>query len=175
MALVTITEASKLTKKNRTTLYRYIKDGKLSKTTDETGKDKLDTSELLRVFGVLQKDNSNTTNNNEKQHEATNISVAKIQEMQHKIQQLEQQLLSKDELLKAKGDHIDSLKQALMLLEHKKDTAIIKEDTVDIPPQPTEIINSISQPSIEIQESEHITTESVTTEKPKRKKFLGLF
>lgn len=127
MALVTITEASKLTKKNRTTLYRYIKEGKLSKTTDETGKDKLDTSELLRVFGSLHATDKTTLHNTEKQHNTTQKDDVKINELQQKIQQLEQQLLNRDELLKAKDDHIGSLKQALMLLEHQKDNATIEQ------------------------------------------------
>ena len=171
MALVTITEASKLTQKNRTTLYRYIKEGKLSKTTDDKGKDKLDTSELLRVFGSLHATNNTTLHNIEKQHDATQNNVAQTTELQQKIQQLEQQLLNKDELLKAKDDHISSLKQALMLLEYKKEE---KE-------QPTPIKEELTQPP-EAEQVTHSTAETEPTveeiaepEKPKRKKFLGIF
>jgi len=52
MALVSISEASRLTNKSRTTVHRYISKGKLSICTDENGVKKIDTSELLRVFGA---------------------------------------------------------------------------------------------------------------------------
>ncbi|MEX9942639.1 helix-turn-helix domain-containing protein [Providencia rettgeri] len=51
MALVSISEAARLTGKSRTTVQSYIKQGKLTKCTDSGGHSKLDTSELLRVFG----------------------------------------------------------------------------------------------------------------------------
>lgn len=49
MALVTVIEAADLTGKSRQTIYRHIKEGKLSK----TASGKLDTAELLRVYGEL--------------------------------------------------------------------------------------------------------------------------
>ncbi|UYZ85597.1 helix-turn-helix domain-containing protein (plasmid) [Entomomonas sp. E2T0] len=173
MALVTITEASKLTKKNRTTLYRYIKEGKLSKTTDDAGKDKLDTSELLRVFGALHATKDTMLHNTEKQHIATQNDVAKTNELQQKIQQLEQQILNKDELLKAKDDHISSLKQALMLLEYKKEE---KEQSTPIQEEPTQPpeAEQVSQPTAEIEPQVEEVVEP-EPEKPKRKKFLGIF
>lgn len=51
MALVSISEAARLTGKSRTTVQSYIKQGKLTKSTDSSGTSKLETSELLRVFG----------------------------------------------------------------------------------------------------------------------------
>lgn len=54
MALVSISEASRLTNKSRTTVHRYISKGKLSICTDENGVKKIDTSELLRVFGAFK-------------------------------------------------------------------------------------------------------------------------
>ncbi|MFO6494521.1 helix-turn-helix domain-containing protein [Hafnia alvei] len=53
MALVSVTEAARLTGKNRATIHRYIKQGKLSQSTDATGAKKVETSELLRVFGTI--------------------------------------------------------------------------------------------------------------------------
>ncbi|MCQ8779935.1 helix-turn-helix domain-containing protein, partial [Escherichia coli] len=54
MALVSISEASRLTNKSRTTVHRYISKGKLSICTDENGVKKIDTSVLLRVFGAFK-------------------------------------------------------------------------------------------------------------------------
>jgi YD repeat-containing protein len=53
MSLLNISEASKTTGKSRATLYKYIKDGRLSTVQDNDGQKKIDTSELLRVFGEL--------------------------------------------------------------------------------------------------------------------------
>jgi len=53
MAQVSISEAARLTGKSRKTLHTYISSGKLTKVTDNQGKPKIDTSELIRVFGNL--------------------------------------------------------------------------------------------------------------------------
>jgi len=56
MALVTITEAAKLVLRSRRTLYRDIDKGRLSKSVAHDGATVIDTSELLRVYGVLYKE-----------------------------------------------------------------------------------------------------------------------
>lgn len=61
MALVTISEASRLTGKARKTLYAHIKSGKVS---SRLGKDKvrrIDTSELARVYDLSLKGKSKVT------------------------------------------------------------------------------------------------------------------
>ena len=50
MAKLTITDAARVTGVSRVTLHRYIKAGKLSRSTDGT----IDTAELLRIGLVLQ-------------------------------------------------------------------------------------------------------------------------
>ena len=52
MAKLTITDAARVTGVSRVTLHRYIKAGKLSRSTDGT----IDTAELLRIGLVLQSD-----------------------------------------------------------------------------------------------------------------------
>jgi hypothetical protein len=52
MAKLTITDAARVTGVSRVTLHRYIKAGKLSRSTDGT----IDTAELLRIGLVLQPD-----------------------------------------------------------------------------------------------------------------------
>jgi hypothetical protein len=52
MAKLTITDAARVTGVSRVTLHRYIKTGKLSRSTDGT----IDTAELLRIGLVLQPD-----------------------------------------------------------------------------------------------------------------------
>ena len=60
MALVTITEAAKLVRRSRRTLYRDIDKGRLSKSVTHDGATVIDTSELLRVYGMLYKDGPET-------------------------------------------------------------------------------------------------------------------
>lgn len=54
MAVVSISEASRLVGKTRQTLYNDRNSGKLSWTTLETGKPGIDTAELQRVYGQLR-------------------------------------------------------------------------------------------------------------------------
>jgi len=56
MTFVTITEAAKLVRRSRRTLYRDIDKGRLSKTVAHDGAAAIDTAELLRVYGMLYKD-----------------------------------------------------------------------------------------------------------------------
>ena len=53
MALLTISAAARAAGKDRGTIKRYIKQGMLSVTTDVAGNTRIDTSELMRVFGEL--------------------------------------------------------------------------------------------------------------------------
>lgn len=53
MAEVNISEAARLAQKGRSTIQRYIKDGKLSCGKDAQGNPVIDTAELVRVFGKL--------------------------------------------------------------------------------------------------------------------------
>lgn len=53
MAIVSISEAARLVGKSRTTVQKYIKQGKLSKCADGNNSIGIDTSELIRVFGNI--------------------------------------------------------------------------------------------------------------------------
>ncbi len=49
MSLISISEASELTGKSIPTIYRHVKDGKLTKVDN-----KIDTTELLRIYGAFR-------------------------------------------------------------------------------------------------------------------------
>lgn len=51
--LVSISEAARIVRRGRATLYRDIDKGRLNKTVAPTGESVLDTSELIRVYGQL--------------------------------------------------------------------------------------------------------------------------
>ena len=55
MAIHNITDSALLVKKSRRTIQRYIASGKLTMVSNSLGKPQIDTSELIRVFGVLSK------------------------------------------------------------------------------------------------------------------------
>ena len=97
MAKISISEAARLTGKNRTTLHRHIKSGKLSKFLDNDNAPLLDTSELMRVYptfkapvavqqvaGVLQSNN--------KQQLATGDATAEIELLKLKLQHAEEKI-----------------------------------------------------------------------------------
>lgn len=123
MALVSISEAARLTGKARSTLHKYIKQGKLSTTTDQnTGNKSIETSELIRVFGKIS--NSSTTDSDSVTH------VSKLQQetpnttqsLQIKLQLLEQEnahLKAEKELL---SKNLDDIRQAMLLIESKLPT-----------------------------------------------------
>ncbi|HEM8182475.1 TPA: DNA-binding protein [Providencia rettgeri] len=123
MALVSISEAARLTGKARSTLHKYIKQGKLSTTTDQnTGNKSIETSELIRVFGKISNspttDSDGVTNVSKLQQETPNTT----QSLQIKLQLLEQEnahLKAEKELL---SKNLEDIRQAMLLIESKLPT-----------------------------------------------------
>lgn len=109
MAIVSISEAARLVGKSRRTIQRDIAAGKLSKC--DNGKS-LDTSELLRVYGAFS-DATNVADVNATMTQlvADNIPTD-VTDMRARLAALE----AENAALK---DHLGSLKQAMLLLEHK--------------------------------------------------------
>lgn len=108
MALVSISEAARLVGKSRRTLQRDIVAGKLSKC--DNGQ-KLDTSELLRVYGAFLP--------------ATNVAVESAT-MSQDVADMRVRLAALEAENAALKDHLGSLKQAMLLLENKASTEEIK-------------------------------------------------
>lgn len=118
MAQVSISEAAKLTGKSRRTIQRYVATGKISLSrSDATGKS-IDISELIRVFGDLKKENVTPTITYEDvtmSHHVTSSDDKKTLEnelLKKEIEFLKQRLEDKDA-------HINSLKNAMLLIESK--------------------------------------------------------
>jgi len=116
MAKVSISEAARLTSKSRTTLHRLIKTGELSTCHGERNARMLDTSELLRVFGSLA---GTATVQNVEQVGEQGVTASQT-ENEQVIRSLKQEVEHLRTLVSAQGSHIDSLKQAMQLLEHKQ-------------------------------------------------------
>lgn len=56
MAQVSISEAARLTGKSRRTIQRYVATGKLSLSHSDITEKNIDISELIRVFGEINKE-----------------------------------------------------------------------------------------------------------------------
>ncbi|MGQ4865672.1 helix-turn-helix domain-containing protein [Enterobacter kobei] len=118
MARVSISEAARLVKVSRPTIYKMINSGKLSYTSVvKHGKDikVIDTSELIRVFGSLD----GVIDDVKSDAESTGINSVGFHDLQHRIALLEAENDGLKGAVKARDEHIDSLRQAMQLLEHK--------------------------------------------------------
>jgi len=143
MAIVTISEAARLTGKSRQTLHRHIVTGKLSKCNTEKNGIGIDTSELLRVYGSIKNYSVTPVKNKQTLHKITdNVTHVTIDKNQQTdtIQQLEKELAilkvkvdEQEKRINAKQETIDTLKSALKLLEYKQK----KDDFGNSNPIPT--------------------------------------
>lgn len=113
MAIVSISEAARLTGKTRATIHRHINTGKLSKTKDDTGSIGIDISELIRIYNI-KIDTSDTCIDDVKieQHN-TAIDTDELNTLKTRLAVLE----AENHHLK---DHVDSLKQVMLMLEHQE-------------------------------------------------------
>ncbi|TYF30394.1 DNA-binding protein [Klebsiella pneumoniae] len=117
MARVSISEAARLVKVSRPTIYKMINSGKLSYTSVvKHGKSikVIDTSELIRVFGSLD----GVIDDVKSDAESTGINSVGLHDLQHRIALLEAENDGLKGAVKARDEHIDSLRQAMQLLEY---------------------------------------------------------
>ena len=117
MAKVSISEAARLTGKSRTTLHRLIKAGELSTCSGARNAKMVDISELIRVFGDISKPVQEQPFEQVPEQRVT-VPPAPSEQM---VSSLKQEVEHLRTLVSAQESHIDSLKQSLQLLEHKKD------------------------------------------------------
>jgi len=117
MAQVSISEAARLTGKSRKTLHTYISSGKLTKVTDNQGKPKIDTSELIRVFG-------NLVSTQETEMSQCNISQQVTPETvtsnTQEVAVLKKEVMLLRELLAEKEKRNEDLKHAMLLIESRQ-------------------------------------------------------
>lgn len=117
MAKVSISEAARLTGKSRTTLHRLIKTGDLSTCAGVRNAKMIDISELIRVFGDISKPVQEQPFEQVPEQRVT-VTPALSEQM---VSSLKLEVEHLRTLVSAQESHIDSLKQSLQLLEHKKD------------------------------------------------------
>ena len=118
MALVSITDAARLTGKSRRTIQRHIATGKLSVSHTDATEKSIETSELIRCYGEIKKINV-TPEKDLKQVTMSHDVTLLIDKTESEIKLLKQQVALLQQRLQDKDEHIDSLKQAMLLIESK--------------------------------------------------------
>ena len=90
MASHSVTEAAKLAGVTRRTIYRHIKAGKLSATVTSSDNTVIETSELLRVYGVLSQPEPEmvSTGSHESQPEYVTLLLAEMSQLREQISSL---------------------------------------------------------------------------------------
>jgi hypothetical protein len=142
MALVSITEAARLVRRNRSTIYRDIEKGRLSKTVTPEGETQIDTSELLRAYGSLYTSDDNEPGDD---HGRDKVRIALLEERNRSLERalaLEAELRKvKDQVtneLRAriadKENVIKVLESKVMFLEYDKQSESDSPDTT-LPPE----------------------------------------
>lgn len=114
MALVSIIEAGRLTGKSVPTIYRHIKTGKLSQTSEKL----IDTSELIRVYGAL-----NPIDNHRNDSQKLSNDNHDSQLLQLKSELLEMQLQQSIETVRDLRERLDKSeaerRQLMQMLTHQ--------------------------------------------------------
>lgn len=125
MAKVSISEAARLAGISRPTIYKLMNSGQLNFTAVvKAGKTvkNIDTSELIRVFGTIGNLPAATEFTVKPEQEITQVNSPDLQNLQHKIELLQKENEGLKEAVASRDEHISSLRQAMLLLEHKQDT-----------------------------------------------------
>lgn len=123
MARVSISEAARLARVSRPTIYKLLKSGELSYTSVvKHGKPVkiIDTSELMRVFGALEVVSGSKSDTVKFDVVPTPVNSDFLQSLQHQITLLQAENAGLKDAVNARDEHISSLRQAMQLLEHKQ-------------------------------------------------------
>jgi len=124
MAKVSISEAARLAGISRPTIYKLMNSGKLNFTSVvKAGKTvkNIDTSELIRVFGAIGNLPAATDFTVNQEQEITQVNSPDLQRLQHEFELLQKENEGLKEAVASRDEHISSLRQAMLLLEHKQD------------------------------------------------------
>jgi len=124
MAKVSISEAARLAGISRPTIYKLMNSGQLNFTSvvkaGRTVKN-IDTSELMRVFGAIENLPAATDFTVKPQQEITQVNSPDLQHLRHELELLQKENEGLKEAVTSRDEHISSLRQAMLLLEHKHD------------------------------------------------------
>lgn len=120
MAFVSVPEAARLIKRDRKVLYRdYIATGKLSASKNAKGRIQIDLSELIRVFGSA----AIATDATEKTVALSQTETVNVAEktLPGELEKLRIEVAELRARIEEKDANLADLRQAMKLLEYKKD------------------------------------------------------
>jgi len=131
VAKVSISEAARLAGKSRTTLHRLIKTGELSVSTGDRNAKMIDISELCRVFPAIRLSTGEHQNEQVSEQRVTGIVTGSEQDNAR----LKQEVEHLKALVSSQHSHIESLKQAMLLIEHKQHSEQANAEAEILPKQ----------------------------------------
>jgi len=114
MAIISISEAARLTGKSRKTIQRYVADGRMSVSQLDAGKKGIETSELIRVFGEMSHPSPALSHETMSQVDAPNVSP----DVSATLAAVQAENAALRAELKAKDENLADLRQSLRLLEY---------------------------------------------------------
>ncbi|MFU9296116.1 MerR family DNA-binding transcriptional regulator [Klebsiella pneumoniae] len=118
MAVHTVTEAAKLAGVTRRTIYRYVKQGKLSSVVTDSNTTQIETSELLRAFGALSQPEGSQVSTGSQVEEPEYVTrlMAEMSQIRDLVQG-QQQLLLEDKI------ETQKLREQVTGLQNERDAA----------------------------------------------------
>lgn len=136
MALVSITQAAKLVRRNRSTLYRDIEKGRLSKTVSPDGETQIETSELLRTYGQLHPTHEETGSDVQSHVqlkiallEERNRSLERVLSLEAELRKVKDQVTNELRArLTDKDNVIKALESKVLFLEYDKQVESLKPE-----------------------------------------------
>ena len=130
MAQLTVRQAALQVGISRQTMFRKIKDGKVSSTIDRNGKKQIDASELIRVYGDLTPPIvSDTTRPDRSRVSATAPPLPAYVALQVELSQVKAQLELKAALLEVAQERHVELKAAAQRAESDRDRIMLILET----------------------------------------------
>lgn len=118
MAKVNVSEAASLVGVARSTLYSYIRSGKISTEKDAIGRPQIDTSELIRVFGDIKDNGEDNKNDTEIMHDVAE-SIKENATLRAENEALRELLRVRESQILEYQDRESWLRQRLESLETK--------------------------------------------------------
>lgn len=115
MALVSIKQASQLANKSIHTIYRHIKNGKLSKDSSNT----IDTAELLRVYGELKQPEISQSKSLQNDNEIVSLLQQQVAKMNADMQALKVESLEREkQAIEREYQAVERERRLMSLLEN---------------------------------------------------------
>ena len=114
MPIVSISEAARLVSRHRKTIQRYVANGRISLSQCVSGERGIDTSELIRVFGILSQDCDALAHEAESQRVQGDVPESAGEN----VGALKAEIDGLRAVVDAQRSHIASLESAMCLLGH---------------------------------------------------------